>query len=70
MKTVVSGVGAWGPGFCSFSEFRQVLADAPLVAAQTIPPKPDLIPARERRRSPLMVKLAIEVAAQACERYR
>jgi len=66
MQVVVRGVGAWGPGFCSLSDFREVLSARADSVAEVVAPKPELIPARERRRSSSLVKLAVEVAQQAC----
>lgn len=67
MDVFVTGVGAWGPGFGNFGQFQDLLHSgaAPVVDAEI--PKPQRIPARERRRSPLLVRLAVEVANQACE---
>ncbi|MEL7449502.1 MAG: beta-ketoacyl synthase chain length factor [Pseudomonadota bacterium] len=68
MKLAVEGVGAWGPGFDTWPQLRERLQQG---ASGELPPagspKPALIPARELRRAPLLVRLAIEVAAQACE---
>lgn len=67
MECRIAGVGVWGPGVREFSElsalFKQA-SDQPLAATES--PKPERIPARERRRSPLAAKLAVEVADQAC----
>ena len=49
--------------FCSL-----VTAGGDGAEAQWQVPAPEAIPARERRRSPLMVRLAVEVAYQACAR--
>jgi len=67
MKAIVTGVGAWGPGFSNLEEFKILLDSGALTPADDLPPKPERIPTRERRRAPLMVKLAIEVADQACK---
>lgn len=65
----IEGIGIWGAGF---SHWNELLAgnDADSTVAPALPdagPKPEIIPARERRRAPLAVKLAVEVAAQAFE---
>lgn len=58
------GLGAWSPAFANWDEFRTGLStgawsdDAKLA--------PERIPARERRRAPRLVKMAIEVMDQAC----
>ncbi len=70
MQCQVMGLGIWGPGFCDWASFSELLNDAnelPDKSPQTLTPKPELIPARERRRSPLCVRMAVEVAAQACD---
>lgn len=66
IKVNISGVGAWGPGFSDFQSFRTVLQEGLPESPDVPAPKPELIPARERRRAPLMVKLGVEVANQAC----
>lgn len=64
------GVGAWGPGFNSWPELRDRLnnlvqnSDEELIAS---PPKPEIIPANERRRSPLAVRAAVDVSWQALQ---
>ncbi len=66
MRATLAGVGMWGPGFSNMAEFQALLSSAELPAADDVLPKPERIPPRERRRAPLMVKLAVEVADQAC----
>ena len=62
----VVGLGAWGRGFSSWSELAPLLriGTIPDTAIYT-PPKPEVIPSNERRRAPLLVKMAVEVSAQA-----
>ena len=62
----ISGVGAWGPGFSDFQSLSTVFKEGLPEPLDVQAPKPELIPARERRRAPLMVKLGVEVANQAC----
>ena len=66
----IGGIGAWGPGFESWDALRELLFARDVSRYEqgvaTIAPKPESIPARERRRSPLAVKLGVEVATQAC----
>lgn len=62
IRLSILGTGAYGPGFTTMDELR---ADPP-ADAQFLPPRPERIPPRERRRAPLLVKLAVEVADQAC----
>ncbi len=67
MKFYVDGIGVWGPGFQSWASLCEYFSNAragELPVTQT--PKPELIPPRERRRSPLYVRLAVEASAQAC----
>lgn len=62
----VTGIGAWLPGAPDWPSLRDVLlgrrdlADAPGKPAATV------LPAAERRRAPDSVRLAAEVASQAC----
>ncbi len=68
MRVGIQGVGIWGRGMRNWDEFCALVAggdERPGVEWRA--PVPDAIPARERRRSPLMVKLAVEVAHQACD---
>ena len=63
----IEGIGCWTPGFVDWPAVRAGLrgetgADPAAVAR----PNPALLPAVERRRAPLPVLLACEVAAQAC----
>lgn len=66
MEAVVAGVGAWGPGFSNLAEFHALLSSGEKPPVEDVLPRPERIASRERRRAPLMVKLAIEVADQAC----
>lgn len=66
MKVSVLGVGLYGAGIENWRAFEERL-DGKREAQPPAPPKPELIPARERRRAPLAVKQAVEVATQACQ---
>lgn len=67
MQFSISGIGAWGPGFCDWQTLRARLAGQGQSEDLAFkPPAPECIPPRERRRAPLSVKLAVEVAGQAC----
>ena len=59
----IVGVGVWSEFFSNWDEFRSALTGG--VASQTIPLRPELIPAKERRRAPVSVKMAVEVMDQA-----
>ncbi|MDH3375650.1 MAG: beta-ketoacyl synthase chain length factor [Gammaproteobacteria bacterium] len=73
MQFNVLGTGLWGPGFCDWASYVDLLGNVenvPTEAPATLSPKPDIIPPRERRRSPLYVRIAVEVATQACKEAR
>ncbi|NIL94184.1 MAG: hypothetical protein GTO71_07015 [Woeseiaceae bacterium] len=61
----IAGFGIWSASFADPGEFRAVLAGREVESEGTL--KPELIPARERRRAPAMVKMAVEVMDQACK---
>lgn len=63
----VLGVGAWGPGFNNWSELKAALCGQALNLERLKGPKPEIIPANERRRAPLPVRLAVESSWQACQ---
>jgi len=68
MRCRIRGIGVWGPGFSNWSELHNCfLNKASFDESQPNGPKPEVIPANERRRAPLPVKLAIETSSQACE---
>ena len=64
------GVGVWGRGFENWNTLQtkllgeQTHVDDELTMAT---PKPVMIPANERRRAPLLVKMAVEVSDQALQ---
>lgn len=60
----IAGVGVWSEHFSNWEEFRAVLAGG--TSPETSALKPEMIPARERRRAPQSVKMAVEVMDQAC----
>jgi len=68
MRCQVLGTGVWGPGVCNWTSLSRLFDgnyDLGNNNPTTETPNPDLIPAKERRRSPLCVRMAVEVAAQA-----
>lgn len=68
MIVTVTGIGIWTRGVRSWDEFRQGVADGFTAMADDFePPRPEAIPARERRRSGLTINLAVEVMHQACD---
>ncbi len=60
----IVGIGVWCEFFSNWDEFCSALAGSATSQATTL--RPELIPAKERRRAPLSVKMAIEVMDQAC----
>jgi hypothetical protein len=66
MKIGINGIGLWGRGLTEWQDFvnglQQGFSEPP---ADPGKPGPTSIPARERRRAPLAVKLAVEVINQA-----
>ena len=60
------GLGVWGPGFSNWAEFKSQIEN-PSVELTTSSPKPEIIPANERRRSPLAVRAAVETSWQALQ---
>lgn len=67
LRLRVAGIGAWLPGAPDWASLRGVLLGERALAAD-VPAKPaaEIVPAAERRRAPDGVRLAAEVAAQAC----
>ena len=63
-KVDVVGLGAWSPTFADWSSFCAGLQSGEWSTDVVL--QPELIPPRERRRAPQLVKMAIEVMDQAC----
>ncbi|HET6655433.1 MAG TPA: beta-ketoacyl synthase chain length factor [Gammaproteobacteria bacterium] len=66
MKVWLEGIGVWGPGISGWADCRARLtgmADGP---AECPEPPAAALASQERRRSTASVRLAAEVAAQAC----
>jgi Beta-ketoacyl synthase, N-terminal domain len=61
----IVGLGAWSQKFSNWQELAEGLRSDEWQSDVVL--QPDLIPARERRRAPQLVKMAIEVMSQACE---
>lgn len=67
LSVVVRGVGLVGPGLVSWAAAQAVLQGrAALVRAATVVPPPQRLPAAERRRAGVAVKIAVAVADAAC----
>ncbi len=63
----VLGMGAWGANFRNVSDLQKLLNGQAIEDDGAKGPKPEVIPANERRRAPLPVRLAIETSWQACQ---
>ncbi len=63
----VLACGAWGEGFEQWSELSQLLSSSDADLKESKGPKPEIIPANERRRAPLSVRLAVESSWQAAQ---
>ncbi len=63
----VLGVGAWGANFRNADDLNALLQGQNLEDDGAKGPKPEVIPANERRRAPLPVRLAVETSWQACQ---
>jgi len=66
MNVFVEGVGVLGPGLCGWQSSRSILSGTAIYkeAPLAIPPN-DLLPAAERRRTGLAVKIALAVGCEA-----
>ena len=64
-KVEIMGLGAWSPTFADWSSFCTGLRSGEWSTDVAL--QPELIPPRERRRAPQLVKMAIEVMDQACK---
>jgi hypothetical protein len=60
----VVGLGIWSSKFANWQSFTDGMRDDNWQEDAVL--QPDLIPRRERRRAPQLVKMAIEVMSQAC----
>ncbi len=63
----VIGLGAWGDYFDSWDSLAELLKSNDAVPEKVSGPKPQIIPANERRRAPLPVRLAVESSWQASQ---
>jgi len=63
----VLGLGAWGPRFRNWADLQALLTGHDVEDDGSKGPKPEVIPANERRRAPLPVRLAVETSTQACQ---
>ncbi|TMH39397.1 MAG: beta-ketoacyl synthase chain length factor [Betaproteobacteria bacterium] len=67
-RVFVEGIGLLGPGLQGWEAARRVLAgEEPFRPASTLIGASDLLPAAERRRTPVPVKLALAVGQEALQ---
>lgn len=68
LLAAVAGVSVWGPGLEGWAASRAILAgEQPYQPHDAPPPAPAWLPPNERRRTGLVVRLALVVAQQAVE---
>jgi len=66
MHAYITGIAIWGPGLAGWDASLPVLAGRQdYTPADTPPPPPPVLPATERRRAGVTVRLALTVAQQA-----
>lgn len=65
MRAYIQGIGAFGPGFANWQDLASILLGGQINADAPISPKPKVIPANERRRAPLAVRIAVETCSEA-----
>lgn len=63
---VAPRAGIWCRSVTGWDDFARAAAGCDEPTTRLTEPVPDLLPARESRRTPLLVRLALEVAVQAC----
>jgi hypothetical protein len=67
LQVGIAGIGAWVRGAPDWPSLREVLrGNGGLADSAPAKPAADMLPAAERRRAPDGVRLAVEVARQAC----
>ena len=62
----IEGIGFWAPGWPDWTAASAGLRGDAQASDEVIKPSPALLVAAERRRAPLAVLLACDIAAQAC----
>lgn len=67
LKCKIVSAGTWGAHFANFDVLSQLMRGECEAGEPQSGPKPVIIPANERRRAPLTVRLAVESSWQACE---
>ena len=67
MRCSVKAIGGWGQNYTNWAELSELITTGSTAENTTTSPKPEIIPANERRRAPLPVKLAVESSWQATQ---
>lgn len=69
MRFGIAGVGVWARGLPGYDAFSDALSDSVFdpLAGEYSTPKPDAVPAKERRRAGGLINLAVQVAHEACD---
>jgi len=67
MHCSIKAIGGWGKNFTNWQELSELLTTGRTQENTAASPKPGIIPANERRRAPLPVKLAVESSWQATQ---
>jgi len=71
LAAIVRGIGLVGPGLDGWDACRDMLAGrAPFARAKTVVPAPEALPATERRRAGVAVKLALAAGLEAARAAR
>lgn len=70
LQCAIIGCGAWGPGFTDWDSLSSLLTSNQQPELTFTKPAPQIIPANERRRAPLLVKMAVETSWQAVSASR
>lgn len=65
MRIFIDGVGVIGPGLSGWQATREVLVGAAYQPGPVVVPQSDLLPAAERRRTGMPVKMALAVGYEA-----
>jgi 3-oxoacyl-(acyl-carrier-protein) synthase len=64
LKVALAGIGVWSEQFSGWEQFCAFVRGDSIDVEPRL--QPELIPARERRRAPTFVKMAVAVMDQAC----
>jgi len=67
LKAKIVSIGAWGQEFHQWQDLALLLQNKKTEVEPLKSPKPEIIPANERRRAPLPVRLAVETSWQAVQ---